>query len=105
MDYEEHFHESQEAFTRTNTKSNNANEKSVVKKVYLEVLSENTFFPLSHTLNYFADQIDHLLTVKGFKYILTGRMQNDPIEHRFITRLTLHPGLTITLLKERVIFK
>ena len=45
--------------------------------------SDGVFFTLSHTLNAYADQIENLLTTKGFKYVLTRRKNNKPIENRF----------------------
>ena len=45
--------------------------------------SEETFLTLSHTLRSFSDLITYLLDKKGFKYVLCGRVNNDPIEMRF----------------------
>ena len=45
--------------------------------------SEDILLALSHTLNYFVDGIEYLLTVKGFEYALTRRKRNDPKEHLF----------------------
>ena len=42
--------------------------------------SEETFFTLSYLLNTFVDQIIYLLTMKKFKYVLTSKINNDPIE-------------------------
>ena len=45
--------------------------------------AEETFFTLAHYLRAFSGLIVHMLVKKKFKFVLTGRINNDPIEHRF----------------------
>ena len=45
--------------------------------------SEETFFTFAHTLRAFSDEIEHLLSSKKCTCVLTGKNNNDPIEHRF----------------------
>ena len=42
-----------------------------------------TYAILSHTLRAIADCIKYLLDEKGFKYVLPGKIHNDPIEMYF----------------------
>ena len=46
--------------------------------------SEDTLFTLLPALNSFADQITHLLPANKFDYVLDGKINNDPINNRFI---------------------
>ena len=59
----------------------------LLKKVWQKSLFggplEETFFSMSHILNDFSDQIEHSLAAKGFKQVLSGRMNNDTTEHLF----------------------
>ena len=48
-----------------------------------EKLSPQTFTSLKHTYNALPLLVDMLCTRYGFKYLLTSRMQNDPLEHHF----------------------
>ena len=67
------------------------------------------FFTLSHTLNDFSDQIDHSLAAKGFKQVLSIRMNNDPTEHLFSVNIHLcgnHLALDVSVFahNERTLF-
>ena len=53
------------------------------RKALIGGLSEETFFSLSHTMRSFPDCIIELLEIQKFKYVLPGRINNDPIELRF----------------------
>ena len=63
--------------------SNNDNKTKVGRKILRGGPSEETIFALAHTLRSFSDLIKRLLTKKNFKHVLTGKMNNDPIELRF----------------------
>ena len=67
------------------SKSNNSNDTSKKggRKCLIGGLSEETFFTLSHTLKCFSDLIIDLIIKKGFEFVLSGKIDNDPIELRF----------------------
>ena len=46
-------------------------------------LSPQTFTSLKHTCNALPILVDMLCTKYGFQYLLTSRIQNDPLEHHF----------------------
>ena len=62
---------------------NNNNNDNTGGKSLFSGLAEENLFSISHTLNYFSDQITCLLTDKGFKHAISGKSNNDPIEHLF----------------------
>ena len=68
------------------------NEKIRLKKLFGGP-SEDAFFTLSHILSTFVDQLDHLLTAKGFEHVLIGRIQKEPIEN--VASVSRHLGYNI----------
>ena len=46
-------------------------------------LTNETYTALRHTLKVMCAMADHYLTAKRYNYILFGKFQTDPLEHRF----------------------
>ena len=82
MESEEDLHEFKKLNDEQNKDNSNGNNKTC-RKILFGGPSEETSMALLHPLNSFSGKTIHLLTVKGFNYVLTWKISNDPIEHRF----------------------
>ena len=79
IESEEDFNEFKNSLNENKNNDNNCINKKGRKSLFGGP-SEETIMALSHALNAFCDLIIYLLTVKGFKYVIGGKINNDPIE-------------------------
>ena len=81
-DNEDSMHDDYDDKTENNKEFNNKKNKTG-RKVLFGGPSEEIFLAFAHALRAFSDKIVCLLNHKNVSCVLTGRNNNDPIEHCF----------------------
>ena len=100
MGNEDQFGNDQENDNYLTSKASNFNAKKSEKN-WFGGPSEETRLASLHALRAFSDSASHFLIEKGLKYPVTGKKNNDPLEHRFSVRRCLggdHLALEVPVL-------